>query len=226
MDAGIGAAIVAAAIIAIFVVPLISMIIRQSAKKVGEAALDAIKPSADAPLYLVKATDKARDIFHNHASIFLSYTASTWEELDEQVRSGTEQQLMMLAFTSSLLNISIQDVAYDEGAVDTVALLQGKGGFPKLKISDAAFEHALHTIWQPLTDQTKKLLGAQYRRFFATRTSVGGRDASLFTAMSEFATRKLTDEFSYRMQPKTDWLDYIRGISIGDAAEARQILRY
>ena len=225
MNGGAGSAAIVAMIIAVFVVPVIWMLIKQSAAKVGQAAVDAIKPPADAPLYLLKATAKARDVFQNHTSIFLSYTASTWQELDEQLRRGGEQQLMMLAFSTSLLNIAVQDVAYDEGAVDQLRLIQGQNGFPKLKISDDAFVHALRTVWEPLTEETKSLLAAQYRRFFTGRNPAAGRDASLFARLSDFTTQKLSDEFSYRMQPNTDWLDYIRGISIGDANEARQLVR-
>lgn len=225
MNGSGGAVAILAMIIAVFILPVVWMLIKQSMTKVGEAAADAIKPPADAPLYLLKATAKARDVFQNHTSIFLSYTASSWQELDEQLHRGVEQQLMMLAFSTSLLNIAVQDVAYDEGAVDQLRMIQGQNGFPKLKLSDEAFVHALRTVWEPLSEETKTLLAAHYRRFFTGRNSGAGRDASLFARLSDFTTRKLSDEFSYRMQPNTDWLDYIRGISIGDADEARQMIR-
>ena len=225
MNGSAGSAAIVAMIIAVFIFPLIWMLIKQSAARVGRATVDAIKPPADAPLYLLKATAKARDVFQNHASIFLSYTASDWQELDVQLRSGVEQQLMMLAFSTSLLNIAIQDVAYDEGAVDQLRLIQGQNGFPKLKISDEAFVHALRSVWEPLTGETKNLLATQYRRFFTAKNPAAGRDASLFARLSDYTTQKLSDEFSYRMTPNTGWLDYIRGISIGDANEARQIIR-
>lgn len=189
---------------------------------VGHAALatgDALRPKADPAETLLLATAKARRVFQGHISAY----GDEWEKIDLGVRTGVENQMMVVAFSVTLLNIAVQDVAYDTGAVDRMKLMDGRDGFPKVKISDDAFRAALRDLWSDFTPATRMNLDMRYRYIFVQRLAADN-EASFFQRLSDYATRSLSNEMAYGAAPDRQWLQFLSDLAGGNMDGARAFL--
>jgi len=185
----------------------------------ASAAGDALRPKADAAETLLLATTKARGVFDRHVSAY----SNQWEKIDLGVRAGVENQMMVVAFSVTLLNISVQDVAYDTGAVDRMKLMEGRDGFPKVKISDDAFRAALRDLWSSFSPATRMNLDMRYRYIFVQRLAADN-EAAFFQRLTDYTTRSLTNEMAYGASPDREWLAFLSNLADGDMDGARAFL--
>ena len=216
---GIVAALVAFAIWQFVIWPLIG----RASRRAVSAASDAGRPTADPTSTMLRATAKARQVFDGHVDDFLAYSEADWETFDAGVRSGIEAQIMVVAFSVTLLNISIQDVAYDTGAVDRAKLTEGRNGFPKVKVSDEAFRLALRELWSRFSVPTRMNLDMRYRYLHWERLA-SKEETALHGRMCDFALRTLTNEFSFGAHHDTGWLDFVNHLAHGRLDEARTFI--
>lgn len=190
-----------------------------AASAAASAAGDAMRPRADSAATIALAVPKARAVLQNHISAY----AEAWEKIDLGVRSHVENQMMVLAFTVALLNIAIQDVAYDTGAVDRLKLMEGRNGFPQVSIHDDAFRAALQDVWSPFTPGTRLNLDMRYRYVLMQRAATPN-EVAFFQRLSSYATRTLTDEFGHGTAPDRSWLAFLDDLANGRIDDARVFL--
>lgn len=193
--------------------------IKRGMGSAASAAGEALRPKADSAETILLATAKARKVLDGHVGVY----ADDWEKIDLGVRSGVENQMMVVAFSVTLLNIAVQDVAYDTGAVDRTMLMEGRNGFPKVKISDDAFRAALRDLWSRFTPATRANLDMRYRYIFTQRLAADN-EATFFQRLSDYATRTLTDEMAYGAPPNRDWLEFLNDLADGNLDRARDFL--
>lgn len=193
--------------------------IKRGTVNAASAAGEALRPKADSAETMLLATAKAREVFEGHVSPY----AEDWEKIDLGVRSGVENQMMVVAFSAALLNIAIQDVAYDSGAVDRIKLMEGRDGFPKLKVSDEAFRAALRDLWSRFTPATRMNLDMRYRYIFTQRLTADN-EAAFFQRLSDYATRSLTNELAYGASSDRAWLEFLNDLADGNLEQARAFL--
>lgn len=193
--------------------------IKRGIGNAASSAGDAFRPKADGAETLLLASAKARGVFEGHVATY----ADGWEKIDLGVRTGVENQMMVVAVSVTLLNIAIQDVAYDMGTVDRVKLMEGRDGFPKVKISDDAFRAALRDLWGRFTPATRMNLDMRYRYLFTQRLA-SDTEAAFFQRLTNYATQSLTNEMAYGAAPDRRWLDFLTDLADGDAERARRFL--
>lgn len=193
--------------------------IKRGVGKAASSAADTFRPTADSAETLLRASAKARGVFDSHVVTY----ADGWEKIDLGVRTAVENQMMVVAVSVTLLNISIQDVAYDMGAVDRVKLMEGRDGFPKVKISDDAFRAALRDLWSRFTPATRMNLDMRYRYLFTQRLA-SENEAAFFQRLTSYATQSLTNEMAYGAPADHRWLDFLSDLADGDVEGARRFL--
>jgi hypothetical protein len=222
MQNGIGiiAALAALAIWQFLIWPWIGRATRRAA----QGAAEALKPAAaDSGLLLAKATAKARGVFDSHFDSYLAYSEADWDRLDGGIRAGVEAQMMVVAESVTLLNLALQDVAYDEGRVDRLKVAAGQNGFPKLKISDDDFRRALRELWSRFSVPTRMNLDMRYRYIFREKLA-SKPEASMFALMTGYAERTLTNEFSFGAHQDTEWLQFLNDLALGEMDGARRFM--
>lgn len=193
--------------------------IKRGLGKAASSAGDAFRPKADSTETLLLASAKARGVFNGQIDAY----SDDWEKIDLGVRTGVENQMMVVAMSVTLLNISIQDVAYDMGTVDRVKLMEGRDGFPKVKISDDAFRAALRDLWGRFTPATRMNLDMRYRYLFTQRLA-SDTEAAFFQRLTNYATQSLTNEMAYGAPPDRRWVEFLADLADGDVERARRFL--
>ena len=222
MQSGIGiiAALAALAIWQFLIWPWIG----RTTRKAAQGAAEALKPAApDSGLLLGKATAKAKGVFDAHIDAYLAYSEADWDRLDGGIRTGIEAQMMVVAESVTLLNLALQDVAYDEGRVDHLKVAAGQNGFPKLKISDDDFRRALRELWGRFSVPTRMNLDMRYRYIFREKLA-SKPEASMFALMTSYAERTLTNEFSFGSHQDTEWLQFLNDLALGEMDGARRFM--
>lgn len=194
-------------------------VIKRGMTSSASAAGDVVRPETDSAETMLVATRKAREVFDGHIGAY----ADDWEEIDLGVRRGVENQMMVVAFSVTLLNIAVQDVAYDTGSVDRIKLTEGRDGFPKVKISDDAFRAALRDLWSRFSPATRANLDMRYRYIFTQRLAADN-EATFFDRLTDYATRSLTDEMANGAPPDRDWLEFLKDLADGNIEHARAFL--
>lgn len=200
---------------------VIRPLVGRAVSATASGAVNALRPGPDPTTTMLKATAKARPIFEDHVSTFLSYSDADWDKLDAGVRNGVEAQMMVVVFSVTLLNIATQDVAYDEDRVDFLAVATGGGNpFPKVKVKDEVWRVALRDLWSRFSVPTRMNLDMRYRYIFQEGL-MSSAEGGLFEHLTNYATRTLTDQFSYGTSANTDWLGFVDALANGRMDEAR-----
>lgn len=198
--------------------------IGRATRKAAQGAAEALKPAApDSGLLLGKAALKAEGVFNAHIDTYLAYSEADWDRLDGGVRAGIEAQMMVVAESVTLLNIAIQDVAYDEGRVDHLKVAAGQNGFPKLNVSDDDFRRALRELWGRFSVPTRMNLDMRYRYIYREKLA-SKPEASMFAMMIGYAERTLTNEFSFQTHRDTEWLQFLYDLALGEMDGAHKFM--
>jgi hypothetical protein len=217
---GIVAALIALAIWQFVIWPWIGKASGNAASK----AVEALRPAAgDSSRFLADATAKAKDKVEAHVTDYLAYSDADWEKLDAGVRAGIEAQMMVVAQSVTLLNIALQDVAYDEGRVDEIKVRTGQNGFPKLKLSDDELRLALRSLWERFSIPTRMNLDMRYRYLYRERLA-SPTETSLHQWMVGYAERTLTNEFSFGAHHDTEWLEFVYALACGQMDDAHRFV--
>lgn len=199
--------------------PAIKRALSSATNLAGNKIEDALRPSADSAQLLVVALPKAQAIFARH----LASVSADWEQVDTGVRKIIEAQMIVVSFSTTLLNIALQDAAYDLGMVDRIKLLEGRNGFPKIKISDDAFRAALKTLWASFSPATRMNLDMRYRYIFVQKLN-SDAEAHMYEKFNSYAVQTITNEMAHQANPDLRWLDLVRALSTDDRSGAIEAL--
>lgn len=199
--------------------PIIKRGMKTASTAVGGVLEDAFRPKADSAETLLLATRKSRLTFNRHIGVF----ADDLERVEEGVRATTEGQLMIVAFSVTLLNLSIQDVAYDQGNVDRLKLLSDKNGFPSVNVSDNSLRAALQDIWSNFSPITRTNLDMRYRYIFGANLN-SDYESKIYHIMSNYCMRSLKREFTYGSSADLEWFEFLISIADGDQVKAKKFL--
>jgi hypothetical protein len=139
------------------------------------------------------------------------------ERIDEAIRAIVEAQMMVVSFTTSVLNYELIDAYYDAGLASLVT------GVPKLKLTDGNARAALKTSWSLFSTVTRMNLDARYR-FVRVARLMNPAEEELWSEMEIWSEYKTRDHFERKRPLSHEWAVFALALAEGDSREARRII--
>jgi hypothetical protein len=145
-----------------------------------------------------------------------SLRETTLAAIDEAVRSIFEAQMIVVSFTTSVLNYTLTDTYYDAGMASPIS------GMPKVKFSDHDARVALREAWSPFSPLTRMNLDTRYR--FIRKGLLHPAEQELWSEIEVWSEYKARDHFERQHQLSSDWAVFALALAEGDKQQARRII--